>query len=92
MVDRQNRVTVLLPGQYDLQPLPGRHLSLLAMTPAVRGISLTGTEWELENAELTNHFPLGCSNKVTGDSVSLSFTEGALILIWSKDAGEEPVL
>ena len=86
MADRWNRVTILLPGTHDLAPLPGRKLSLLAYTPEVAGVTLTGTEWELDGATLTNRVPLGVSNEVTGEKVRLSFTGGALVLIYSQDA------
>jgi len=61
--------------------MPGRHLSLLAYTPEVRGVTLLGTEWELTDATLTNRYPLGVSNEITGGSASLSFTDGALVLV-----------
>lgn len=85
MADPCNRVTVLRPGTYTLSPLPGRKLSLFAWTERVRGIDLNGTEWELHGAELTNRRPLGCSNEVRTAAPVLSFTEGALVLVWSRD-------
>ena len=81
MADEQNRVTVLAPGEYSIPHIPGRHLSLLAYTPEVRGVTLRGTEWELTNATLTNRYPLGVSNEITAGSASLSFTDGALVLV-----------
>ena len=89
MADGLNRVTVLLPGEYTLEPPPGRYMSLLAYTPRVTGICLRGTEWELEDAELDNRFPLGCSNWVRSKTIRLSFREGALILVWAGDRTKE---
>ena len=86
MADRCNRVTALIPGTYTLSPMEGRHLSLLAITPEVTGICLTGTEWELDNAALTNRDPLGVSNEARQAHPRLAFETGALLLVYSKDA------
>lgn len=86
LCDAQNRVTVLAPGSYDLPRLPGRTLSLLAYTPEVRGVTLRGAQWELQNAELRSSYPLGCSNAWTEDIARLTFTEGLLVVCFSRDA------
>lgn len=85
MCDGQNRVTMLLPGTYELPALPGRRLSLLAFSPEVRGVTLTGTEWPLADATLTNRYPLGCSNEFRASTAHLAFTEGALIVAYCED-------
>lgn len=87
MCDGCNRVAVLLPGTYTLPNLAGRKLSLLAYTPEVTGVYLRGTLWPLEDAVLTNRWPLGVSNEITADEAKLSFTSGALIVAYSEDAG-----
>ena len=87
LCDRQNRVRVLLPGEYTLEALPGTHLSLLAWTERVTGIDLSGTEWPLRNATLTSRYPLGCSNNALEDTVRLRFVSGALVLVWSRENG-----
>ena len=90
LVDGQNRITVLTPGTYDLSAyrMEGRSLSLLAATPAVRGVTLTGTLWELQDAVLTDRYPLGISNQYVGDA-RLTFTEGMLYLGLCGDAGKQ---
>ena len=85
LCDGQNRVTLLLPGAYSLLAMPGRRLSLLAFSPEVRGVTLSGTEWPLHDATLTNRYPLGCSNEFRAEKAELSFTEGALIVAYCKD-------
>ena len=87
MCDGQNRVTALAPGEYAIAggELPGWKLSLLAATEHVRGLTVTGTEWELDNADLSQRYPLGVSNEVRGD-VIIRFTEGILFLLRSTDS------
>ena len=85
LADECNRATVLLPGEHILAPIPGRKLSLLAFTPEVSGVELTGTEWELHGATLTSRDPLGVSNEARSAHPCLSFAAGALLLVYARD-------
>lgn len=85
LCDPQNRVTILAPGQHRISRVPGRKLSLLAYTENVNGVTLKGTVWELEDAILTNRWPLGCSNEWREEVAELSFLEGLLVLAISGD-------
>lgn len=85
LCDRQNRVTVLPPGEYAFEKMPGRKLSFLAYTPEVTGVTLTGTAWELRSAALTHTYPLGCSNEWRAESACLKFDEGLLVVTMSRD-------
>ena len=86
MCDGQNRVTVLTPGEHVIPRMEGRHLSLLAYTPEVKNVTLRGTVWELEGAALDNRYPIGVSNEFAADAATLSFGEGAVILVLAGDA------
>ncbi len=86
LCDAQNRVAVLSPGQYVFPKEEGRKLSLLAYTPEVKGVTLRGTVWELEDAVLSSRYPLGCSNEWAAERAELAFTEGMLVVCFSMDA------
>lgn len=85
LCDAQNRVTVLMPGEYKIPRVEGRKLSIFAYTPSVTGIHLQGTFWTLRGAELTATYPLGCSNEFVADEALLAFESGMLVLCLSKD-------
>lgn len=85
MADRLNRVTVLTPGEHVLPAIPGRHLSLLSMTPETTGVTLRGAAYPLQNATLTNRFPLGVSNEFEGGEAVVSFASGALTALYTTD-------
>ena len=87
LLGQGNAAAVLTPGAYRLHPPKNGYLSLLALTDQVRGVRLTGTEWTLDGAVLTNHAPLGTSNRALKDSVRLCLTDGALALIYDHDDG-----
>lgn len=86
LCDRQNRVTVLAPGEFEIPRVEGRKLSLLAYSETVCDVSLTGAAWELSHAELTSRRPLGCSNEWRESAAKLTFTSGLLTLCISGDA------
>lgn len=81
-----NQMRILLPGSYTLPRMTGWKLSLLAYTPQVKGVCLQGVEYPLSSAVLNNRFPLGVSNEWTAAQAELSFAEGALMLLYAKDA------
>lgn len=85
LVDGQNRATILAPGTHHLSKMPGRKLSLLAYSPEVRDVTLTGAKWTLTRATLTYHYPLGCSNEFTADMAEVTFREGLLMVCFSAD-------
>ena len=47
-------------------------------------MTLKGLKYELEDAELTNRFPLGVSNEFVGKRSSVIVGEGTLILVLDK--------
>lgn len=85
LVDGQNRATILAPGTHHLPKMPGRKLSLLAYSPEVRDVTLTGAKWTLTRATLTYRYPLGCSNEFTADMAEVTFREGLLMVCFSAD-------
>lgn len=61
---------------------PGGSLSLFALTERVEGLTLRGLQYELEDATLTNDFPLGVSNAFAeGRRAFVSVSAGTLLLI-----------
>lgn len=85
LVDGKNYVTVLHPGEYSFSRMEHRMLSLFAFTERVEGITLKGTEWELEKADLLQTIPLGCSNWFQSDRITLAFCRGLLVVTMSRD-------
>ena len=60
------------------------YLSLIALSDRVEGITLSGTEWELHDAVLTNTYALGCSNETRAETVMLRFAKGLLGVLLCK--------
>ncbi|MDR1619549.1 MAG: thiamine diphosphokinase [Clostridiales bacterium] len=62
----------------------GVSLSAFAYTEGCHGVYESGVKYPLHNATLTQRFPLGVSNEITGDTARVSVREGMLLVIQSK--------
>ena len=78
---------IILAVQNEKISLPRREgwsLSVFAADTACSGVTLRGTKYLLENAELIPSFPLGVSNQWTAPEAEISVQEGVLLVIQSK--------
>lgn len=95
--DGYNRVRLLTPGTVRV-PAPGTALpgdapnrfsyfGLIAYGGAVKGLTITGAKYPLQEASLTPDTTLGVSNEVEKDApfAEISHKEGFLLLVLSKD-------
>lgn len=64
------------PGQLDLDVVVGATISLLATHGPCAGVTITGTEWPLDHADLPAAVGLGVSNVATEPTVAISLTGG----------------
>lgn len=71
-------------GEYSVARREGYSLSLFAYTPQVRGLTLRGVKYTLENGEINANFPIGISNEITAERAEISFTEGLLLIVQSR--------
>jgi thiamine pyrophosphokinase len=86
LLDTCNRVR-LAEHEFSLrwQDQYGTYISLLPYAGSVRGLTVEGTEYTLENADLEPFNSLGISNEIVEDDVKISWDEGYLLIIESKD-------
>ncbi len=89
--DGQNRVFLKTPGTFRV-PAAGpenrfSYFGLIAYGGAVRGLTITGAKYPLEDHTLTPDTTLGVSNEVAAGSpfAEVTHTEGLLLVILSKD-------
>lgn len=84
LIDENNEVRGLLPGEYEFERRKGYSLSLFSLTDEVTGLCESGVKYPLENAVLTNLFPLGVSNEIIDEQAVISFEKGILLVCFSK--------
>lgn len=84
LIDETNEIMGLIPGEYKFQNRAGHSLSTFSMTDEVTGLCESGVKYSLDNAVLTNKFPLGVSNEIVEDFAVISFKSGILFVCLSK--------
>lgn len=60
------------------------YLSVFSITDVCCGVTLKGLKYELENARLSNRFPLGVSNEFTGVSAGVTVGSGTALLVFDR--------
>lgn len=58
-----------------------RYLSVFSYGEKAEGVTLSGVFYPLQNAVLTNSFPLGISNKIVEKQASITVQKGILLVI-----------
>lgn len=61
------------------------YLSVFSQGDRAEGVRLCGLKYPLENAVLTNDFPLGVSNEFTGVESTVSVGKGSLLVIYDDE-------
>ena len=54
-------------------------MSLFALTKKAKGVTIRGMKYPLENAVITNDFPIGISNEFLGEEAEVSVEDGELV-------------
>lgn len=88
LVDEQNRICMLDEGRsFKKEQQWGKYISFLPFTEEVKGITLTGFKYPLTDRDITlgEEYGLCISNEIVAESAEISFREGILICIESRD-------
>ncbi len=80
LYDGSTRVTVQLAGTLRY-PRNNGYLSLFSLTDRCTDVTVKGTKYLLEHAELSNTFPLGVSNEILSEYAEISLGSGALLVV-----------
>ena len=78
---------LLCPGVYQVADLPRYHyLSLIPLDRKVTGVTLRGTKYPLDRADLTRGDTLSISNEPAGPAAEITIASGRALLIRSQRA------
>ena len=84
MLDGQNRAR-FLRSTSTLIPKSGyKYVSILAVDPVVKGVSVEGCKYPLKKAKLSRNFQYAVSNEIIGNCALISVRKGAVYIIESK--------
>ena len=84
LFDREEVTFLLSNGRVDFSKECRGYLSVLSASNKCMGVWEQGLKYELENAILTNQYPLGVSNEFMGKDSFVSVEEGMLFLSMEK--------
>ncbi len=60
------------------------YISVFALDGDVKGLTVTGLKYQLEEKTLESDFPLGVSNEFCGEKSNISFSSGMLLIVCQK--------
>lgn len=78
-IDDGQQEVILVRESIDLIGQEGELVSLLPLSPIVRGITTTGLKYPLEDASMIFYHSRGISNQMTGNKARIEFQSGILI-------------
>ncbi len=86
VVDQRNVLRLLRPGGRMTVPgTPGDYLSLLPLSPQVKGVVVEGVKWPLTGATLRWGESLGVSNQLVESEAFVATREGYMLVISAWD-------
>ncbi len=84
LLDENHKICLLTEGSLTLSP-EYKYLSVFAYGGTCSGITITGAEYNLDDAVLEPDFPLGVSNQhAAGQTMRVSVQNGTLLIIQTK--------
>lgn len=83
---RDSVITAVADRKMSFGAIPSGYISVFSHTEKSEGVYLQGLKYELDNAVLTNTFPLGVSNEFIGKESSISVSSGTLLIVFPKEA------
>lgn len=86
LFDRDSVFTAITNRKMAFDKIPSGYISVFSYTEKSEGVYLHGLKYELNNATLTNTFPLGVSNEFIGKESSVSVNSGTLLTVFPKEA------
>jgi thiamine pyrophosphokinase len=81
LMDGNGMIMVLKDEAVSFQENLEGMLSLFALGERAEGVSIRGMKYPLENATITNDFPIGISNEFIGEKAEITVTKGELVCI-----------
>lgn len=91
LFDKTNVVTAITNQALAFREIASGVISIFSCTGKSTGVTLQGLKYQLDNAVLTNTFPLGVSNEFTGRKSTITVKNGTLLIVMPQEAKEKIV-
>lgn len=84
IVDGHNRIR-MIKRHFFLTESFGKYVSIIPVTPVLKGVTLKGLKYTLDNTDVFLGKSLCVSNEMAGQGAAITIKEGVALLIESKD-------
>lgn len=84
MPDAAGMIFVAQEETVRFRPDADGYLSLFSLGDRAEGVTICNMKYELENAVITNSFPIGISNEFIGKEAVITVEKGALLVIQNR--------
>ena len=88
LFDNGTVITAVTNSRLCFEKIQCGYVSVFSCSEKAEGVTLCGLKYELNNAVLTNTFPIGVSNEFIGRESSISVSDETLLIVFPKDAKE----
>ena len=78
-------------GKMDFSAHDEGYISVFSLDSTSTNVNLKGLKYELDNATLTNDFPIGVSNEFIGKQSSVEVKNGTLLIVFPREYKEDIV-
>ena len=78
-------------GKMDFSSHDEGYISVFSLDSTSTNVNLKGLKYELDNATLTNDFPIGVSNEFIGKQSSVEVKNGTLLIVFPREYKEDIV-
>ena len=83
LVGRNEIFTIIRDGETVITSAENKTFSVFAYGGIAEGVTIEGSHYDIENAQLSPFFPLGVSNKFKNPSVKIKVENGCLLIAYS---------
>ncbi len=88
---QESVITAITDGELSFLPVSYGYISVFSYSEKAEGVYLQGLKYPLENAALTNTFPIGTSNEFIGKKSRIAVKSGTLMVVFPKEAKEKMI-
>ena len=88
LFDNGTVITAITNDRLCFEKISCGYVSVFSCSIKAEGVTLCGLKYELNNAVLTNTFPIGVSNEFIGRESSITVSNGTLFIVFPKEAKE----
>ena len=83
LIDEHHQIFAIKDDSIMVKKGYWKWLSVFAMDAEVKGVTLRGVKYPLEDAVLTNTYPIGVSNEFTDPAAIITAKQGSLLVVLS---------